>query len=303
MFPTSLALFMIREEWGIWGGGCALGLGSVPLSPRHQPFPPVFLFHLSEARSVLCTWKESVPKGLSSPLLHSASLWPGPADLGSLLWPALTQAPICALSSRCAVSRNPRPFIFLLILVLGNQLLAFTELLFLSSLLPVSPFAHWSFVLLGAFPYPHVPAGAQRNLEPHFPEPFCISFGLLVWRLNIFNNIYSSNTYTALTVPVCNFSELQKVRSEQVWTLVFHIEILGAEYTRILNLLCTSHVPWQVIQLHKILICEMKTMALLDNIYPYNNSITLSCCVIALRKLWDFRETKCLIFVAVHSAR
>ena len=214
MFPTSLALFMIREEWGIWRGGCALGLGSVPLSPRHQPFPPVFLFHLSEARSVLCTWKESVPKGLSSPLLHSASLWPGPADLGSLLWPALTQAPICALSSRCAVSRNPRPFIFLLILVLGNQLLAFTELLFLSSLLPVSPFAHWSFVLLGAFPYPHVPAGAQRNLEPHFPEPFCISFGLLVWRLNIFNNIYSSNTYTAY----CTCLQFLWVTESQEWT-------------------------------------------------------------------------------------
>ena len=101
---------------------------------------------------------------------------------------------------------------------------------------------------------------------------------------NIFNNSYSLNTYTALTIPVCNFFELQKVRSEQVWTLVYHIEILGAAYTCILNLLCTSHVPWQVIQLHKTLICEMQTMAVLYNIHPYNNNITLSCCVVALRK-------------------
>lgn len=264
------------------GGGCALGLGSVPLSPRHQPFPPAFCFIFLRP----AVYSAPERKVLQRASAHPSSIrHPCVRPRSSGLSPLACSHPGSHLCSvLCAVFRNSRPFISLLILVLGNQLLAFTELPCLSSLFPASPFPHWSFVLLGAFPYPHVPAGAQRNLDPHFPEPFCISFGLLVWSLSIFNNIYSSNTYIPLTVPVCNFSELQKVRSEQVCTLVYHIEILGAAYTCILNLLCTSHVPWQVIQLHKILICEMKTMALLDNIYPYNNNITLSCCVVALRK-------------------
>lgn len=301
----SRALFMIWEEWnGHMGGGLwpRTGLGAPPRPPQTPALsscffliPPVFFFFLIPPVFVSSFWGSQCTLQLKGKCSKGPKLTPplsstpvaSPAALGSPLWPAVTQAAICALSSQCAVSRNPRPFISLLILVLDNQLLAFTELPFLSSLLPASPFPHWSFVLLGAFPYPHVPAGAQRSLDPHFPEPFCISLGLLVWRRNIFNNIYWNiilNTYTALTIPVCNFFELQKVRSEQVWTLVYHIEILGAAYTCILNLLCTSQVPWQAIQLHNTLICEMKTMAVLYNIYPYNNNITLSYCVVALRK-------------------
>ena len=34
---------MGRVEWAHRGGGCDLGLGLVPLLPRHQPFPPVFV--------------------------------------------------------------------------------------------------------------------------------------------------------------------------------------------------------------------------------------------------------------------
>ena len=120
-------------------------------------------------------------------------LHPGGRPCSSHPFGLLSQAPIPALSSKCASSQNPQSWPFFSLLHPGYQLLASTEVPFFFPPLPPSypvtnPLFSWETFLTSRNPeeaWPTFP-----GLSSCLPEPSHISHGLLFGRPNIFNNIY-----------------------------------------------------------------------------------------------------------------